>query len=66
MVIATHEMGFAREVADTVAFLHEGRSSSTAPPEEVLVEPERPETQALPQPPARGRAGLSGGESAIA
>ena len=55
MVIATHEMGFAREVADFVAFLHEGTIVEHGPPEEVLVAPERPETQALPQPPARGR-----------
>ena len=25
MLIATHEMGFAREVADEVCFLHDGR-----------------------------------------
>ena len=25
MIIATHEMGFAREVADEVCFLHDGR-----------------------------------------
>ena len=36
MVIATHEMGFAREVADFVAFLHEGTIVEYGPPEEVL------------------------------
>ena len=45
MIIATHEMGFAREVADTVGFLHEGRLVEVGPPERVLEEPERPETQ---------------------
>ena len=33
MVIATHEMSFAREVADEVAFLHEGRIVEHGPPD---------------------------------
>jgi polar amino acid transport system ATP-binding protein len=45
MVIATHEMGFAREVADRVGFLHEGRIVELGSPERVLTQPERPETQ---------------------
>ena len=45
MLIATHEMGFAREVADTVGYLHEGRLIEVGPPEQVLSHPERPETQ---------------------
>ncbi len=45
MVIATHEMSFAREVADEVAFLHEGKLVESGPPEKVLGEPERPETR---------------------
>jgi polar amino acid transport system ATP-binding protein len=45
MVIATHEMSFAREVADEVAFLHEGRIVEAGPPAKVLEEPERPETR---------------------
>ena len=45
MVLATHEMGFAREVADAVAFLHDGRIVESGPPEEVLEAPSRPETQ---------------------
>jgi polar amino acid transport system ATP-binding protein len=45
MLIATHEMSFAREVADMVAFLHEGRILELGPPEQVLVDPERPETK---------------------
>jgi polar amino acid transport system ATP-binding protein len=45
MLLATHEMGFAREVADTVAFLHEGRILESGPPEQVLSSPEQPETQ---------------------
>jgi polar amino acid transport system ATP-binding protein len=45
MLIATHEMGFAREVADTVGYLHEGRLVEIGPPEQVLESPKRPETQ---------------------
>jgi len=45
MVIATHEMGFAREVADTVGYLHEGTLVEVGPPAQVLEEPQRPETQ---------------------
>jgi polar amino acid transport system ATP-binding protein len=45
MLIATHEMTFAREVADTVCFLHEGRLVETGPPEQVLGDPREPETK---------------------
>lgn len=45
MILATHEMSFAREVADTVAFLHEGRILESGTPEQVLAAPEAPETQ---------------------
>jgi polar amino acid transport system ATP-binding protein len=45
MVIATHEMSFAREVADQVAFLHEGRIVELGSPDRVLSSPERPETK---------------------
>jgi polar amino acid transport system ATP-binding protein len=45
MVIATHEMGFAREVADEVAFLHEGRIVESGAPDRVLGAPQRPETK---------------------
>ncbi|HEX3736382.1 MAG TPA: amino acid ABC transporter ATP-binding protein [Solirubrobacterales bacterium] len=45
MVIATHEMSFAREVADEVAFLHEGRILESGPPRQVLDEPRAEETR---------------------
>jgi polar amino acid transport system ATP-binding protein len=45
MLLATHEMTFAREVADTVAFLHDGRILELGSPDEVLAQPQRPETQ---------------------
>jgi len=45
MVIATHEMAFARDVADEVCFLHEGRVLERGPAAEMFSAPERPETQ---------------------
>ena len=45
MVIATHEMSFAREVADEVAFLHDGRIVEQGLPDQVLGSPQRPETK---------------------
>jgi polar amino acid transport system ATP-binding protein len=45
MLLATHEMAFARDVADEVCFLHEGRILERGAPAAVLEEPERPETQ---------------------
>ena len=45
MIIATHEMAFARDVADEVCFLHEGRVLERGPAAEMFSAPERPETQ---------------------
>jgi len=45
MLIATHEMGFAREVADEVCFLHDGAILERGAPGDVLGAPQRPETQ---------------------
>jgi polar amino acid transport system ATP-binding protein len=45
MLIATHEMGFAREVADQVCFLHDGLILERGEPERIFTEPEQPETQ---------------------
>ncbi|HEX2105960.1 MAG TPA: amino acid ABC transporter ATP-binding protein [Solirubrobacteraceae bacterium] len=45
MLIATHEMGFAREVADEICFLHDGAIAGRGAPAEVLGAPRRPETQ---------------------
>jgi polar amino acid transport system ATP-binding protein len=42
MVVVTHEMGFAREVADSVVFLHRGVAAETGPPERVFDSPESP------------------------
>jgi polar amino acid transport system ATP-binding protein len=45
MLIATHELAFARDVADEVCFLHEGVIAERGAPAAVLDEPQRPETQ---------------------
>ncbi|HEX2153385.1 MAG TPA: amino acid ABC transporter ATP-binding protein [Acidimicrobiia bacterium] len=45
MVIATHEMAFARETADRVAFLHAGRVWEESEPQLLFSKPERLETQ---------------------
>jgi polar amino acid transport system ATP-binding protein len=45
MLIATHEMGFARDVADEVCFLHNGLILERGAPDRIFTAPERPETQ---------------------
>jgi ABC-type polar amino acid transport system ATPase subunit len=41
----THEMGFAREVADRMVFLHEGVLLEEGTPDEVFDRTQRPETR---------------------
>jgi polar amino acid transport system ATP-binding protein len=45
MLLATHEMGFAREVASQVCFLHEGRILERGTPEQIFEAPQEPRTQ---------------------
>jgi polar amino acid transport system ATP-binding protein len=45
MLIATHEMAFAREIADRVCFLHDGRILEQGPPDRILDAPTEPRTQ---------------------
>lgn len=45
MVIATHEMGFARQVADEVCYLDRGRILEWGPPEKILETPSNPLTR---------------------
>ena len=45
MLIATHEMGFARDVAQRVAFLHDGMILEQDAPERIFSEPSEPETR---------------------
>lgn len=45
MIVVTHEMGFAREVADRVCFLHSGSIVEEGPAAQVLGAPRQPRTQ---------------------
>ncbi|MEU3747564.1 MULTISPECIES: amino acid ABC transporter ATP-binding protein [Streptomyces] len=47
MIVVTHEIGFAREVADTVVFMDEGRIVEQGPPAEVLDSPRHERTRAF-------------------
>ncbi|WP_336651965.1 MULTISPECIES: amino acid ABC transporter ATP-binding protein [unclassified Leucobacter] len=47
MIVVTHEMGFAKEVADTVTFMDGGQVVEHGSPEEVLVRPQHGRTQAF-------------------
>nr|MBA2601314.1 amino acid ABC transporter ATP-binding protein [Actinomycetota bacterium] len=45
MVIATHEMSFARDIADRVCFLDEGVIAEAGPPDQIFTAPSHPRTQ---------------------
>jgi polar amino acid transport system ATP-binding protein len=45
MILATHEMGFARDVADKVCFLDAGRILEEGPPREILTNPKEARTR---------------------
>ena len=45
MVVVTHEMGFAREVADRVIFMDEGQIVEEGTPAEIFNNPQHPRTQ---------------------
>ena len=45
MLIATHEMSFARDIAHRVCFLEEGRILEQGPPHEIFAQPKEPRTQ---------------------
>ncbi|GHF80679.1 amino acid ABC transporter ATP-binding protein [Streptomyces thermodiastaticus] len=47
MIVVTHEIGFAREVADTVVFMDDGRIVEQGPPSEVLDRPRHERTRAF-------------------
>lgn len=47
LVVVTHEMSFARELAQRVLVLHEGHVIEDGPPNDVLVNPKDPRTQSL-------------------
>ena len=45
MIIVTHEMGFAREVADRIIFMDEGIVLEEGTPEEIFDNPKMPRTK---------------------
>lgn len=45
ILMATHEMAFARRVADRIAFLHQGELVEIGAPAQIFDNPQRPETQ---------------------
>jgi ABC-type polar amino acid transport system ATPase subunit len=45
MIVVTHEMGFAREVADRMVFFHEGVVWEEGPPERIFSSTQKPETK---------------------
>jgi polar amino acid transport system ATP-binding protein len=45
MIVVTHELGFAREVASRVLFMDQGRVIESGPPDQVLSHPQHPRTQ---------------------
>ena len=47
MVVVTHEMGFAHDVADRVVFVDGGVIQEQGTPEEVLDNPQNPRTQSF-------------------
>ncbi len=49
MVCVTHEMGFAKEVADRVIFMYEGQITETGTPEEIFTNPKNDRTRAFLQ-----------------
>jgi polar amino acid transport system ATP-binding protein len=47
MIVVTHEMGFARKVADTVAFMDAGLIVESGPPDELLDNPQHERTKSF-------------------
>jgi general L-amino acid transport system ATP-binding protein len=45
MICVTHEMGFARTIADTMIFMDRGEIVETAPPEEFFAQPKSERTR---------------------
>ncbi|UBU19144.1 amino acid ABC transporter ATP-binding protein [Nonomuraea gerenzanensis] len=45
MILTTHEMGFCRDISDTVCFLDGGVLLEKGPPEQIFTAPEHPRTQ---------------------
>jgi polar amino acid transport system ATP-binding protein len=47
LIIVTHEMGFARDVADTVVFMDQGQIVEQGSPEQIFTNPQEPRTRSF-------------------
>jgi polar amino acid transport system ATP-binding protein len=47
MIVVTHEIGFAREVGDSLVFMDEGVVVEQGPPREVIANPQHERTRAF-------------------
>jgi len=47
MLLATHEMGFAREISDRICFLHQARIVESGPPEQIFESPQEEATRSF-------------------
>ena len=67
MMVVTHEMGFAREVADRMAFFHEGVILEEGPPAQIFGAPSRPRPARSSTPSSEPRQGVGtfGREAAV-
>ena len=45
MILVTHEIGFARDVSDRVAYFHEGIIEEIGPPSQVILDPQSERTR---------------------
>ena len=45
MIVVTHEMGFAKQVADRVVFFHDGNIREQGTPEQIFDHPQHADTQ---------------------
>jgi polar amino acid transport system ATP-binding protein len=54
MLVVTHEMGFAREMADRILFFDEGRIAEEGPPEEIFTQPRQERTRSSSERCCRG------------
>jgi ABC-type polar amino acid transport system ATPase subunit len=61
MIIVSHEMNFAREVADQVAFMHQGSIVEIAPPDTFFRSPRNPQAQRFVSTVLRQHLSIAGG-----
>jgi polar amino acid transport system ATP-binding protein len=70
MIVVTHEMGFAREVGDSLVFMDSGMIVEAGNPRDVIGNPQQERTKEFPSkvlgaPPGRGKPGVRGGRALL-